>query len=158
MPIRKSLGSNKFCLLMQILQLRVRLRSHDLPGLPPLPLPNRIISLQDRRQRIPPSDHILAHVLQPGEGGRDVIHLPGVRRSCPRVCIRVVRCWWGRRLVVVGDRERAGSQVLLLGRGIRIDWTKQKSKFRSKTLPQTETEKGRTGCTLGLFYLGCSGT
>jgi len=55
----------------------------------------------------------------------------------------------------MGDRERGGPQVLL-GRGIRIDLTKIES--RSETLSQAGTDGKRTGCTLCLFYLGCSGT
>ena len=55
----------------------------------------------------------------------------------------------------MGDRERAGPQVLL-SRGIRSDWTKIES--RLETLSEAGTDGKRTGCTLCLFYLGCSGT
>lgn len=86
-PVCKSLGSDDLCLLVQILQLWVRLRSHDLPCLPSLPFPDRIIPLQDWCQRIPSSNHILTHVLQSSKSGRNVVHLTGV--PCSRPCIRI---------------------------------------------------------------------
>lgn len=55
----------------------------------------------------------------------------------------------------MGNRERAGSEVLLLGRGIGIDRTKIENPSEHG---QSKIGEGRTGCTLGLFYLGYSGT
>lgn len=36
--------------------------------------------------------------------------------------------------MVVGDRERTRPQVLLLGRGIGVDWTKIENKLKVKNV------------------------
>lgn len=51
------------------------------------------------------------------------------------------------------DRERAGPQVLLLGRGIGGNWTKIETGFRSKILSQTETDEDELAVPCACFIL-----
>ena len=64
-----------------VLQLRVELCHRNLPRLPSLPLPHRIIPIQDWCQRIPSSDHILVSVLRGlrvGSCNRNIPRLPSL--------------------------------------------------------------------------------
>ena len=87
----RTLRGGKLCLLLEVLQLGVRLRGGGLAALlAALPLLHRVVAVQDRRERVAPGDHVLVHVLQARERGRDVVHVVDrVRAHARRRVVRV---------------------------------------------------------------------